>query len=89
MVFTRCDRCGAMIEEEKKKSLFERITDALTHKTTYSIMKQRGGEGHLIDLCDSCQEELRKFLNPEKKLTGTEIRATYLDENICIKEEEK
>lgn len=89
MVFTRCDRCGAMIEEEKKKSLFERITDALTHKTTYSIMKQRGGEEHLIDLCDSCQEELRKFLSSEKKLTGIEIRESYLDENISIKEEEK
>ena len=89
MVFTRCDRCGATIEEKRKKSLFERVTDVLTHKTTYSIMKQIGGEEHLIDLCDSCQEELRKFLNPEKKLTGTEIRAIYLDENISIKEEEK
>lgn len=80
MVFTRCDRCGAMIEEEKKKTLFERITDALNHKATYSIMKNVGGEGHLIDLCESCEEKLHEFLQGERKLSGKEIKQVFMDE---------
>lgn len=79
MVFTRCDRCGAMIEE-KKKSLFERITDALNHKATYSVMKNIGGEGHMIDLCDSCQEALLEFLKGERKHQGKEISQVFMDE---------
>ena len=79
MVITRCDRCGAVIEE-KKESLFQRITDALTHKTTYSITKYFGGEGHLIDLCESCKEKLHEFLQGERKLSGKEIRQVFMDE---------
>lgn len=79
MVYTKCDRCGAPIEKEKK-SIFEKIAEAMTKKATYSVMKNIGGKGHLIDLCESCQEALHEFLKGERKHQGKEIRQVFMDE---------
>lgn len=69
MIITKCDRCGAIIDNKTKShnNIFEAITEAIKNATfqqiTYGVCKYvDGNNSERLDLCQDCQTSLNKWL---------------------------
>lgn len=91
MNITKCDRCGAIIEDKNKKynnvfdAISEAIKNAVFQQITYGICKYVDGENpQRLDLCQDCQTSLNKWLDlptDEKRPETKTVLITEIPDN--------